>query len=453
MAENALDRFVRQSLSTGIRRRSERRWVAGVCVGLAARYGVDPVLFRVGFLLLSLFGGIGIPVYLMCWLLLPAEDDTVALDRAVRGGDGIAITLMVFTIIAVVGTLTPDGDKTGLSFLGLVAVAGIVWLLVRSRSAPGTVLTSPHTQPESSTAADPTAGEVATTSAPDTTTSATPVNTPTAAPVTTSSPDALTFDRPEDRTPPLVNPLLGEPQDVRPHPSGWAPQPIPTKPPTSAPARVARRRGPSSWLVTLIAAGLAILAYVGLDLIPVEGEQQWMVPMAGSLAVLGLVLIVTAITRHRPPLVTLSAWALAISLLASMGAGTTSVGDTVWRPTSVAALETVYDGGIGTHVLDLTAVPVGAETHRVRVSHGVGDLEIRLPSNARTSVTTQLGLGAVHVVENGHDREIAAGNDVTTPIDIGTGHHAYDIELDAGVGEITVRLTDTPAPAIERATP
>ncbi|TKJ21523.1 hypothetical protein A6V29_07505 [Blastococcus sp. CCUG 61487] len=43
----------------------------GVCGGLAEYSGVDAVLWRVGFVALTLLGGSGIVVYLLLWVLLP----------------------------------------------------------------------------------------------------------------------------------------------------------------------------------------------------------------------------------------------------------------------------------------------------------------------------------------------------------------------------------------------
>jgi phage shock protein PspC (stress-responsive transcriptional regulator) len=48
--------------------------LAGVASGLADYVGIDAVIVRIAFVVLTLLGGAGIPVYLACWLLMPAED-------------------------------------------------------------------------------------------------------------------------------------------------------------------------------------------------------------------------------------------------------------------------------------------------------------------------------------------------------------------------------------------
>jgi phage shock protein PspC (stress-responsive transcriptional regulator) len=47
--------------------------VAGVAAGIARSLGVDPVVVRVAFAVLTLAGGAGLPLYLAGWLLIPDE--------------------------------------------------------------------------------------------------------------------------------------------------------------------------------------------------------------------------------------------------------------------------------------------------------------------------------------------------------------------------------------------
>ena len=55
-------------------RRRDGRMVAGVCAGLAAYFGIDVNLVRLGFGIFSVFYGLGILIYLIAWAILPAED-------------------------------------------------------------------------------------------------------------------------------------------------------------------------------------------------------------------------------------------------------------------------------------------------------------------------------------------------------------------------------------------
>jgi phage shock protein PspC (stress-responsive transcriptional regulator) len=47
--------------------------VAGVAAGIAARLNVDPVLVRLGFVVLSFLNGFGLVLYLVMWLLIPSD--------------------------------------------------------------------------------------------------------------------------------------------------------------------------------------------------------------------------------------------------------------------------------------------------------------------------------------------------------------------------------------------
>ncbi|GAA3166446.1 hypothetical protein GCM10010531_18840 [Blastococcus jejuensis] len=48
------------------------RMAGGVCGGLADYSGIDSLLWRVGFVALTLAGGAGIVVYLLLWVLMPS---------------------------------------------------------------------------------------------------------------------------------------------------------------------------------------------------------------------------------------------------------------------------------------------------------------------------------------------------------------------------------------------
>ena len=47
--------------------------LAGVASGIAAYLGVDVLIVRIAFVVLTFLGALGIPLYLACWLLIPDE--------------------------------------------------------------------------------------------------------------------------------------------------------------------------------------------------------------------------------------------------------------------------------------------------------------------------------------------------------------------------------------------
>ncbi len=55
-------------------RDTRHKMVAGVCAGIARRYGVTPGQVRLAFLISCLLPGPQIVAYLLLWILLPPDD-------------------------------------------------------------------------------------------------------------------------------------------------------------------------------------------------------------------------------------------------------------------------------------------------------------------------------------------------------------------------------------------
>jgi len=60
-------------MTTSLVRPRDGRWIAGVCAGIARRYGLDPKAVRIVFVLSCLLPGPQVLIYLLLWLLMPAE--------------------------------------------------------------------------------------------------------------------------------------------------------------------------------------------------------------------------------------------------------------------------------------------------------------------------------------------------------------------------------------------
>ena len=54
-------------------RSKNNRKLAGVCGGLGEYLGADPTVVRVLFIVLAVFGGAGLIIYLAMWLIVPPE--------------------------------------------------------------------------------------------------------------------------------------------------------------------------------------------------------------------------------------------------------------------------------------------------------------------------------------------------------------------------------------------
>jgi phage shock protein PspC (stress-responsive transcriptional regulator) len=52
----------------------DNRWIAGVCSGLARRFGLSPGLVRLLFVLSCLLPGPQVLVYIALWIIMPNED-------------------------------------------------------------------------------------------------------------------------------------------------------------------------------------------------------------------------------------------------------------------------------------------------------------------------------------------------------------------------------------------
>ena len=57
-----------------LRRDRSQGWLGGVCAGFARRYGVDPALVRVTFVVAAAAAGFGVALYLLAWLVIPAGE-------------------------------------------------------------------------------------------------------------------------------------------------------------------------------------------------------------------------------------------------------------------------------------------------------------------------------------------------------------------------------------------
>ncbi|HUP18020.1 MAG TPA: PspC domain-containing protein [Acidimicrobiia bacterium] len=65
-----------------LRRSKDERVIAGVCGGLGRYFSVDPVWFRLAFIILAIGGGSGVLFYVIAWIAIPEEGaDTLPTQR------------------------------------------------------------------------------------------------------------------------------------------------------------------------------------------------------------------------------------------------------------------------------------------------------------------------------------------------------------------------------------
>jgi phage shock protein PspC (stress-responsive transcriptional regulator) len=125
------------SRPTAATRVRDGRWLAGVCRGLAEVRELDVVWLRLGFVALSLFGGIGIALYAACWLIMPTDAEGEADARGGRGAVWLAQALgacIALLLLAALGTVATVFGFGWIVFA--VAAAVLVGTLAIRRLGP-----------------------------------------------------------------------------------------------------------------------------------------------------------------------------------------------------------------------------------------------------------------------------------------------------------------------------
>jgi phage shock protein PspC (stress-responsive transcriptional regulator) len=121
------------------------RLIGGVSSGLGSYFGVDPLLFRIGFVALSFFGGSGAVLYLAFLLLVPEEGARRAPIAGLRRSWATilgAVVLIAGAGLAVDAVANDSGASDELAgALGSLAATGLgaagLWYALRRRSARG----------------------------------------------------------------------------------------------------------------------------------------------------------------------------------------------------------------------------------------------------------------------------------------------------------------------------
>ncbi|NJK80788.1 MAG: PspC domain-containing protein [Chloroflexaceae bacterium] len=71
-------------MQTRLERSRTDRMLAGVCSGLGEYFAVDPVIVRLIFVLVTITSFVGLPVYILLWILMPQQAASVAPPAAPR---------------------------------------------------------------------------------------------------------------------------------------------------------------------------------------------------------------------------------------------------------------------------------------------------------------------------------------------------------------------------------
>ncbi|HSK95189.1 MAG TPA: PspC domain-containing protein, partial [Euzebyales bacterium] len=322
-------------------RRSDDRVLCGVASGLGDFFNVDPAIFRLAFIALTFFGGSGVVLYVLGWLMLPdrATGRSLGEDLLRRMSEERSPMRWVLAAVAVIVLINIAGATDGGMLWALVLIAIGVFVFRRDES----------------------------TAATDTT-----AHTPAAAPPPTQAPPPSSL--PPTPPPPPV-PSSTTYDDWRPTPLAAPPEP---PPPPSVLGRI-------TVAAALILGGLVALIQ-NLTSLDVSVDQY----AAMGLAVVGAGLVVGARLGRSHGLIVLGVILVAVMAVAATLPAvsmTSSTGQRIWTPTSVAELQDRYELGAGDLRLDLSNLELerGQEV-TIGASVGVGQLVVDVPPDTTVDV-------------------------------------------------------------------
>lgn len=460
-----------------LRRSRDDRVVAGVMSGLARVLGIDPVILRVVFAVLAVFGGVGVLLYALGWLLIPAEDEDGsilenALGRVEPRSPGAIPMAAILTIVVLVSSgLIMGGPWHGIVLLAL-AIVGVALLLRRDGGtanddatawdapdgyeppgrdsaawSPVATTTSDadlsHTDLPDADPAD--LSEAGSTGAADPTGPAGSI--PSAEPA-----DAITGDPTGDTTGDLahhttqhsaesnayqhVSAAVGWPEgpDWEPPARDWTPaataQPTPPEP---APARSRLGR------ITIFAMVLALGALAVNDVYWASVPPAMYIALA--LTVVGVGLLLGTWYGRARGLIALGivlALALLPTTVIDRWDGSIGTSSTV-TITSVEQIPTgVVDIGAGIAEYDLSGL-VLEDSHDVDLAfdQGAGELRITVPPTADVVLTADIGAGNIEAfgrTASGLGQELSFTDYGTD----GPGGGTINLGIDLGTGQVRV---------------
>lgn len=407
-----------------LRRSTADRKIGGVCGGLGRAWGVDPTVLRVAAVVLAIFGGAGIVLYVAAWLLLPRDDASHArldLDVTTRG-----VVLVIAALVAAGLVLGNDWlwwIPIPIALIFLVAVA-VVALRRPSQTPAAPPAAAPAASPAASPAAAPTPPPAAATT--DQVTDA-PSPAPsdaepgaTAGEVTTDAPTTAWYADPPASPPYAAAPV--------------APPPPPRP----------RRTGPLLIVPTLalIALGLGVLALLDLNGLGVAPAAY----PALAVALTGGMLLVGSVTGRPGGLIALGLAATVALGGTLMGQVAQAVGNAETQtvtPTTATSVQSSYAIDNGDLTLDLTGVEdlEALDGRTVALTMRAGVLRVKVPSGLDLELDARLDLaGEILLLGQQHAGWRPTGRlSTTTDGDADAEAPVLRIDLAGQVGQIEVR--------------
>lgn len=368
--------------------------VGGVCAALARSWGVDPLVVRVAFVVLTLVtNGFALAAYAALWALVPVSgSDTEPIRDLLAFTRSWSRQVLVAVVVSVAALLGLMATGSGPAVL---IVVGLAWLILssgvngrRGRIPDATPLPAPRTEFER------------------------------VAQAWQLRLDNVDAGRPAEWTPP-VRAGVGAADGAKP---------------------VRNRRGRMTWFGVLAALGAV---WTGLAVAGAAGYPAPTLAWASAtLAVLGLALVIVsrpARAAHGRP------WGLVVATVATLLSTVALMlpGDLKTAPLaphSVGVLTTATVGGrhdlpAGEHVLDLSDVAVSADTH-ADFRLDLGSVVLDVPPDGNVIVNVRVDFGEARLpgtTDEGIDVEHSWSriDDPAAP--------TLTVDVNVGLGEVEVR--------------
>ncbi|MFF5080150.1 PspC domain-containing protein [Actinoplanes sp. NPDC000266] len=428
------------------------RYLAGVSGALARATNTDPVLWRVLFAVLGVISGVGVLLYLIGWLIIPAEGDTASpieslLGKGRAGMTPISVVVLGGAAVLSFAFIVQDGVRA--SLLACAVIFGAIILIKRSSSH------SSATPPPPPPPADPfppagfgTAEFAAPPAAPEKTADPAPAATspeatePPVEPVTAPIPPVETPAPPTSGfAPPFAPPPGAYRPPFAPHGPYARPTPAtyPPGPPAPPAAKPPKKPKERSKLGRLTFFALIVVMGVMAAIDTAGASIAVSAYFAAALATIAAGLIVgTWLGRARG--------LIALGLIATMGlfASTGSerwgddVANSVYKPATLAQVADRYDFTLGDATIDLRQIDFAGQQQTITVNMKFGQVRVLLPPTVDTTASLQVENGRAEVFGKTFEGESLNNEDLTDlgPDGAGGGTLKLDLRLDAGNLEV-----------------
>lgn len=377
-------------------RLTDQSRVGGVAAGLGWYFGIDPTLVRIGWVVATLATGIGIPAYIVAWVLLPeATSKEVAMSAPPQQRDSRSLLIVALSIIGATMLLGQIRIFSGHALMAAIFI-GLGVLLFTDKGVNRSVVSSG------------------------------PYRSPGAAPL---PPPAAVDLEPQNS--------FQTPQSAyEPYAGAWNTPPPPARHVPDRPKSILGRLTVCLWLLVLGAAtlitrlsgfDLTIAHYlaltvatigVGLQIGTVAGRARWLIPVGivGTLLLVGM----GSLTGSDIP------------IGGRLGQSDITV-------TDIDDLQTEYNMLAGQQTLDFSDLDLEGTTASVSAGVLAGEIIIVVPADVGVSVDGSLRAGDYDVLGT-----TSEGTDLTIDVDAdgAKGAGQLNLTINGLAGQVDVQRVE-----------